>query len=115
MWGNLSDDYSRRVIRNYLCKTEIDIKARRNLPQLNIRAIAAMHRGGINFRREVRFGGMVLNRFLSSKFIIMVLKFINIYMTSTLKLKGSRDCNKETSEYACSAPKSKEQEFGMRE
>ena len=71
VWGNLSDDYSRRIIRNYLCQTEINIKTRRNLQQLTIRSIAAMHRGGVNIRQEVQFGRMVQNRYRSSKFIFI--------------------------------------------
>ena len=73
MWGNLSDDYSRRVITNYICKIEIDLKTPpRQLRSINIAGFAAMHRNGINFRQResARFGAMVARQATSGKLIV---------------------------------------------
>ena len=85
MWGNLSDAFSRRVIRNYLCKIEIDLKARNSkLQVLIITSIAAIHKYGKNFkqREPAIFGGMVTRRILNSKFIAMyILMYKAMYVT----------------------------------
>ena len=75
MWGNLSDQYSRRVIKDYLCKHEIEVKQRRQRDrgQLHVGTLAALHRGGYsNFKtmENRRFGNMVARLVVrSSKFL----------------------------------------------
>ena len=79
VWGHLSDEYSRMVIRNYLCKTEIDVKATRELPQLTFTGLYAMHKGGVNFRTRPNplFGMMVERMYRSCKFMcILVIIFL---------------------------------------
>ena len=71
VWGKDSDGYSRKVIRNYLCSQEIAAKQKsKNDRQLNIVAIAALHRGGHSKLRPHRnFGVKVANLIGSCKFI----------------------------------------------
>ena len=61
VWGSLSDEYAKEVIRSYLCYHGTIVK-RRSSGQLPNRTIASIHRAG-STRRELRihreFGRMV--------------------------------------------------------
>ena len=86
VWGHLSDDYSRRVIKNFLCKEEI---AREN--RLNRAGIAAVHRavsGDIRNRTYARFGGMVNRLYLTGKLIYI---YTYIYISLSTVVVNSRD------------------------
>ena len=68
MWGNLSDEYSRRVIKQYLCSQEITTKQKRkNNAQLHLVRIASLHRGG-----NKAFGQMIARLIRHCKFIILL-------------------------------------------
>ena len=78
VWGHLSDDYSRRVIKNFLCKQEIARanrlnRANRNRPnELNHGGLAALHRAGSGpFGPHAEFGNMVKSLYDNGKLIII--------------------------------------------
>ena len=68
MWGNLSDEYSRRVIKQYLCSQEIEAKQKsQNKAQLHLARVASLHKGG-----NRAFGGMIARLIRNCKFIILL-------------------------------------------
>ena len=82
VWGKESDEYSRRVIRDYLCSQEIEAKKKSGKKeQLHIVAIAALHRGGQNFRSKEnrKFGSMVAKLITSCKFMIYCILIVSAY------------------------------------
>lgn len=73
MWGKLSDEYSRRVIINYLCGIEVE----RNLNRVAVLQLYALHRGPLRVKANRQFGIMLEEIFLNCKLTIILHIIIN--------------------------------------
>ena len=66
VWGSSGDEYSKQVIRSYICYHGTIVKQNRRRSrggQLNINSIAAIHRGGST---DLRTSSRVHSNFISS-------------------------------------------------